>query len=206
MQATNGFPSMSSAHRKAAIKAPSDDELIEAIAAGNRRAMELLFVRHNVRIHRFISRITGNVSLAEDTVSEVFLEVWRGAGTFKRKSNVSTWLLAIARYKAMSALRRRQMDGHLCDDAAAALVDGADDPETVAHRISRGAVIRKCLMQLPPTLREVVDLVYYHEKSVTEVAQIVGVPPGTVKTRMFHARSRMSALLEGAGIRGVGAN
>jgi RNA polymerase sigma-70 factor (ECF subfamily) len=167
--------------------------------------MELLFVRHHARIHRFIARITGNVSLAEDTVSEVFLEVWRGAGAFKRKSNVSTWLLAIARYKAMSALRR-QVDGHLCEDAAAALVDGADDPETVAHQISRGAVIRKCLMQLPPTLREVVDLVYYHEKSVTEVAQIVGVPTGTVKTRMFHARSRMGALLEGAGIRSVGAN
>ena len=205
MQTTNGFPSMPSAHPKAAVRAPSDEDLIEAIAAGNRRAMELLFVRHNVRIHRFISRITGNVSLAEDTVSEVFLEVWRGAGAFKRKSHVSTWLLAIARNKAMTALRR-QMDGHLCEDAAAALVDGSDDPETTAHQISRGAVIRKCLMQLPPTLREVVDLVYYHEKSVAEVAQIVGVPEGTIKTRMFHARNRMSALLEGLGIRSVGAN
>jgi RNA polymerase sigma-70 factor (ECF subfamily) len=116
-----------------------------------------------------------------------------------------TWLLAIGRYKAMSALRGRT-EAQLDDDTSSALVDEADDPEAAAHHMTRGAVIRRCLMQLPPALREIIDLIYYHEKSVAEVAQIVGIPPGTVKTRMFHARSRLAALLQGYGIRCVEAN
>jgi RNA polymerase sigma-70 factor (ECF subfamily) len=194
MSRAYGFPSR--AHM------PSDDVLIAAIARGEKRAMELLFVRHNVRIYRFISRITGNASLAEDIVSEVFLDVWRKAGGFKGKSNVSTWLLAIARYKAMTALRR-EVDLPFDHQAAATIADDTNDPEATAHQASCGAVIRKCVAQLPPALRELVDLVYYHEKTVAEVAQIVGIPPGTAKTRMLRARSRMEAMLHGAGIRGV---
>jgi RNA polymerase sigma-70 factor (ECF subfamily) len=196
------FPHVSRGHRKAPPHKPSDDALIAAIAKGDKRAMELLFVRHSVRTYRFVSRITGNAALSEDIVSEVFLDVWRGAGGFKGKSNVSTWLLAIARHKAISALRR-ETDANLDHDVALAIMDGADDPETRAHQTSCGAVIQKCLMQLPPALRELVDLVYYQEKTVAEVAQIVGVPPGTVKTRMLRARGRMEELLQGAGIRGV---
>jgi RNA polymerase sigma-70 factor (ECF subfamily) len=164
--------------------------------------MVLLFMRHNVRIHRFVSRLAGDASLADDVVSEVFLDVWRGATEFGGMSNVSTWLLGIARFKAMTALRRRR-EAALDQGVAAKIVDETDDPEAAAHHASRGAVIRTCLMRLPPKLREVIDLIYYHEKSVAEVAEIVGIPPGTVKTRMFHARSRLQEMLRGAGVRCV---
>jgi RNA polymerase sigma-70 factor, ECF subfamily len=200
MQAAIKLSSISGRPCQASAPKPADDVLIESIGKGDRRAMVSLFMRHNVRIHRFVMRLTGKTSIAEDVVSEVFLDIWRGAAEFSGKSNVSTWLLGIARNKAMSVLRRRT-ETPLDYDAAVELVDEMDDPEVVADRASRGAVVRRCLMRLPPPLREVVDLIYYHEKTVAEVAEIVGIPPGTVKTRMFHARSRLQVLLESAGVR-----
>jgi RNA polymerase sigma-70 factor, ECF subfamily len=199
MQAAIKLSSISGRPYQASAPKPSDDALIESIGKGDRRAMVSLFMRHNVRIHRFVMRLTGKASLAEDVVSDVFLDIWRGAAEFSGKSNVTTWLLGIARNKAMSVLRRRT-ETALDYDAAVELVDDMDDPEVIADRASRGAVVRRCLMRLPPSLREVVDLIYYHEKTVAEVAEIVGIPAGTVKTRMFHARSRLQELLENAGV------
>jgi len=180
-------------------QARSDEALIGAIAAGDRRAMQALYARHNVRIYRFVLRLTNDSSLAEDIVSEVFIDVWRGAEGFKVKSRVSTWMLAIARHKTLSALRRRS-DEQLDEDAAAAIADPADDAETTANNRDRSAIVQQCLSQLSALHREVLDLVYYHEKSVDEVAEIVGAPINTVKTRMFYARKRMQTLLKAAGL------
>src|SRR6266480_1358048 len=108
----------------------SDEALITAIAAsGDRHAMHVLYVRHNVRVYRFVLRLTNDSSLAEDLVSEVFIDVWRRANGFKGKSQVSTWLLAIARNKALSAMRAR-LDEQLDDEMAMAIADPADDAET----------------------------------------------------------------------------
>jgi RNA polymerase sigma-70 factor, ECF subfamily len=141
----------------------SDTALVKAIAGGDRRAMQMLYTRHNVRIYRFILRLINDRALAEDLVSEVLLVVWRQAEGFKAKSEVSTWLLAIARYKALSAIRRRS-DEHLDDDVLAMIEDPADDPETLVEKEDRRAIVQNCLAQLFPTHREVLDLVYYHEK------------------------------------------
>src|SRR5438046_4463079 len=84
-----------------------DAALIRSIAAGDKHAMQILFARHNVRVFRFLLRFVGDTSAAEDLVSDVFLDVWRQASRFQARSQVSTWLLAIARNKALSALRRR---------------------------------------------------------------------------------------------------
>jgi RNA polymerase sigma-70 factor, ECF subfamily len=180
-------------------QATSDEALIRAIAAGDRHAMHVLYVRHSVRVYRFVLRLTNDSSLAEDLVSEVFLDVWRGAEGFKAKSQVSTWMLAIARHKALSALRPRS-DEQLDEDTAAVMADPTDDSETTANNRDRSAIVQQCLSQLSARHREVLDLVYYHEKSVDEVAEIVGAPANTVKTRMFYARKRMQALLEAAGL------
>jgi RNA polymerase sigma-70 factor (ECF subfamily) len=199
MQTQYALRDVAPPHFRAPAQETSDEELIELIADGDKRAMQVLYARHNVRVYRFILRQTGNQSLAEDLVSEVFLDVWRQAEGFEAKSQVSTWLLAIARYKALSALRRRT-DEHLDDQMAASIKDTADDPETVVNTKDRANLIQKCLTQLSPAHREVIDLVYYHEKSVDEVAQIVGVPAATVKTRMFYARSKMADLLKQSGV------
>ena len=136
---------------------------------------------------------------AEDLISEVFLDVWRQADRFEGRSTVSTWLLAIARFKALSALRRKPEEG-LDEDAALEIEDLADNPEVTLEKKDRSAVIRKCLMGLSAEHREIIDLVYYHEKSVQEVAKIVGIPENTVKTRMFYARKKLAEMLKAAGL------
>jgi RNA polymerase sigma-70 factor (ECF subfamily) len=177
----------------------SDDALILAVARGDRLALKVLYARHNVRVYRFALRLTRDESLAEDVVSEVFLQAWRGAKNFQSKSKVSTWLLAIAHNKAKDVLQRRRHE-YLSDDDAAAVEDTADNPETAWSKKERGALLQACLTKLPAAQREVIDLVYYHHKSVEEVAQIVGVQASTVKTRMFYARSRLAQMLSQAGI------
>src|SRR5262249_45488399 len=87
----------------AATQATPDAVLIERIAGGNKVAMQILFARYNVRVYRFVLRMVRDQLLAEDLVSDVFLDVWRQADRFEARSAVSTWLLAIARFKALSA-------------------------------------------------------------------------------------------------------
>jgi RNA polymerase sigma-70 factor, ECF subfamily len=177
----------------------SDEVLIGRIAQGDRLAMQVLFARHQVRVYRFVLRLVGNQTVAEDLISEVFLDVWRQADRFEGRSAVSTWLLAIARFKALSLMRRKP-DQELNDEIAGAIEDKSDNPEISMQKKDKSAALRRCLEALSPEHREVVDLVYYHEKSVLEVAQIVGIPEATVKTRMFYARKRLSELLKTAGI------
>jgi RNA polymerase sigma-70 factor (ECF subfamily) len=181
------------------MQSTSDDVLIGRIATGDRLAMQVLFARHHVRVYRFVLRLVRDESVAEDLISEVFLDVWRQAGRFEGRSQVSTWLLAIARFKALSALRRRP-DEELDDETAEAIEDPSDDPEVALDKKDKSAAIRKCLEKLSAEHREIIDLVYYHEKSVEEVAKIVGIPENTVKTRMFYARKRLAELLKAAGI------
>jgi RNA polymerase sigma-70 factor (ECF subfamily) len=181
------------------MQATSDEVLISRIAAGDRLAMQVLFARHHVKVYRFVLRLVSNPTTAEDLISEVFLDVWRQASRFEARSQVSTWLLAIARFKSLSALRKRPEEA-LDDDKAAAIEDTADDPEVTAQKKDKSEALRKCLAQLSPDHREIIDLVYYHEKSVEEVAEIVGIPEATVKTRMFYARKKLSELLKNSGV------
>ena len=182
-----------------AMQSTSDVVLIGRIATGDRLAMQVLFARHHVRVYRFVLRLVRDESVAEDLISEVFLDVWRQAGRFEGRSQVSTWLLAIARFKALSALRRRP-DEELDDETAEAIEDPSDDPEVALDKKDKSAAIRKCLEKLSAEHREIIDLVYYHEKSIEEVAQIVGIPENTVKTRMFYARKKLAELLKAAGV------
>jgi RNA polymerase sigma-70 factor, ECF subfamily len=186
-------------HLKVVAGKVRDEDLLQSIADGDQGAMRVLYARHSTRVYRFVARLTGDASLSEDLLSEVFLYVWRQAGAFEAKAKVSTWLLAIARYKAISALRRRPHE-QLDDVTAAALEDPADNPEIAFHGQQRSALVRKCLMKLSPAHRQVIDLVYYHEKSIDEVAQIAGIPANTVKTRMFYARDHLAGLLVEAGV------
>ena len=126
---------------------------------------------HQVRVFRFILRMIGDRTIAEDLTSEVFLDVWRQAGQFEGRSTVSTWMLAMARYKALAARRRRTED-QLDEEVVEAIEDDGDDPEVAVQKKDRSEILRRCLGKLSADHREIVDLVYYHEKSVDEAAQI----------------------------------
>ena len=135
------------------MQSTSDEVLIGRIANGDRLAMQVLYARHHVRVFRFVVRLVRDESTAEDLISEVFLEVWRQAGRFEGRSAVSTWMLAIARFKALSALRRRP-DEEFNDESAAAVEDDADDPETALEKKDKSTLIRECLAGLSAQHRD----------------------------------------------------
>jgi RNA polymerase sigma-70 factor (ECF subfamily) len=177
----------------------SDEKLIKQIAQGNKLAMRALFARHQVRVYRFALRILRDSALAEDVVSEAFIDAWQHAGRFEGRSSVSTWLLGIARHKALTVCQRRSGES-LDYETALNAVDPADNPEIELGRKDTASVIRRCLSALSPEHAEIIDLVYYQEKSIKEVGEILGIPDNTVKTRMFYARKRLATLIAAQGI------
>jgi RNA polymerase sigma-70 factor (ECF subfamily) len=177
----------------------SDETLIGRIASGDQLAMRLLFARHGLPLYRWLLRIVRDRTLAEDLLSEVFLDVWRRAASFEGRtsissssvssSSVSTWLLAMARSRALSARRRR---------TGMEPVGPADDREIVQWKRNSGELLRRALARLSPEHGEIIDLVYYHGKTVEEVAEIVGTAEATVRTRMCHARKQLAELVRAA--------
>jgi RNA polymerase sigma-70 factor (ECF subfamily) len=178
--------------------ASSDKELLRSISQGEKRAMALLFARHNTDVFRFALSVTRDRSLAETVVSDVFLGVWRHAGTFKGKSKVSTWLFGIARHKALTLLKRPP-DEQLTEEFLKKMEDTADSPEAALGKRQTRTIVAECLAQLSPAHREIIDLVYYHENPIDEVAEILQIPRGTVKTRMFYARQHLAQLITSKG-------
>jgi RNA polymerase sigma-70 factor, ECF subfamily len=187
-------PARAAARNSSADDAASDESLIRRIAAGDQLAMRTLFARHRIPLYRWLLRIVRDETTAEDLLSDVFLDVWRQAASFQGRASVSTWLLAIARYKALSA-RRARVDAQLDERIAATVADPADDPEAALQEKNRSKMLRDSLACLSPEHGEVIDLVYYHGKSVKEVADIIGVGEATVKTRMFYARRKLASLV-----------
>jgi RNA polymerase sigma-70 factor, ECF subfamily len=175
--------------------ASSDVILVNRIAAGDKLAMQALFARHRTPLYRWLLRFVDNETLAEDLLSEVFLDVWRQAGRFEGRSLVSTWLLSIARFKALSA-RRRRTDAELDEKIQTTVADPANDPEAAFQEKNRGELLRQALTRISREHRQIIDLVYYHEKSIEECAQILGIPAATVKTRMFYARKKLAELVK----------
>jgi RNA polymerase sigma-70 factor (ECF subfamily) len=172
----------------------SDEVLVERIAAGDKLAMQVLFARHRTSVYRWLLRFVGNETVAEDLLSDVFFDVWQQAGRFEGRAAVTTWLLSIARFKALSA-RRRRIDAELDETIEATVAESADDPEIALQKKGRNELLRQAITKLSPEHREIIDLVYYHEKSVDDGADILSIPRATVKTRMFYARKKLAELV-----------
>lgn len=178
----------------------SDDKaLIRRIAGRDSSAMSALYARHHVRLYRYLVRLVRNEAIAEELMNEVFLETWRKAGSFEGRSAVSTWLMSIAHNKAVSLIRKKS-DEPLDEGYAMQLADQDDTPEIASQKRNKAEVMRACMEKLSTDHREIIDLVYYHDKSVLEAAEILEIPENTVKTRMFYARKKMAEFMREAGL------
>jgi RNA polymerase sigma-70 factor (ECF subfamily) len=178
----------------------SDDQaLIRRIADRDQTAMSALYARHHVRLYRYLVRLIRNEAMAEELMNEVFLETWRKADKFEGRSAVSTWLMSIAHNKAVSSMRKRGEEP-LDEGVAAQLADEDDTPEIAVQKRSKAEVMRACMSRLSTDHREIIDLVYYHDKSVSEAAEILEIPENTVKTRMFYARKKLAEFMREAGV------
>src|SRR5947207_15001793 len=129
-------------------KASSDQILVQKIAAGSKPAMQALFARHRTYIYRWLLRFVSDETLAEDLLSEVFLDVWRQAGRFQCRSSVSTWLVSIARHKALSARRRRTERAEWYETIEAPIADAGHDREVALQERYRGELVGRPLMRL----------------------------------------------------------
>jgi RNA polymerase sigma-70 factor (ECF subfamily) len=176
-----------------------DRQLLARIAAQDQAALRAFLMHYQVRVFRFIQRMVRNEAVAEELTNEVFLEVWRHARSYEGRSSASTWVLSIAHHRAASSLRKRREESW-DEDEAARISDTSDDPEVTAQKADKGALLRKCMGALSAEHREIIDLVYYHEMSITEISQAIGIPENTVKTRMFYARKRLSEEMKSQGV------
>jgi RNA polymerase sigma-70 factor, ECF subfamily len=192
----NGLPKHPIAKFRS-LNGQSDQSLIKAVAAADQAAMRTLYLRHNASVFRFIARLLNDAGRAEDLVSEVFIDVWSQAAHFQGRSQVSTWILSIARHKALSALlaQRRRRVAEIDDTAVELIEDTSDSPEQMILVQDCNAQLRTCLALMSREHREIIDLVYYREKTVDEAAEIIQMSKNTVKTRVFYARKRLAKLL-----------
>ena len=177
-----------------------DRALIKQIAGGDAKALERLFTRNQTRVFRYLMRLVRNEAIAEELLNEVFLGAWNAAARYEGRSEPATWLLSIAHNKAVSALRKKREVSGYDDDAAGEIPDDDDTPEVTAQKLDKGAQIKAAMQKLSTEHREILDLVYYQEQSVSEAAEILSIPEATVKTRMFYARKKLGEILKERGV------
>lgn len=166
----------------------TDEQLLARIANADRDAFAVLYERHAERVLRFAMRIVGRPHLAEEVLQETMMIVWEQADRFEGRSKMTTWMLGIARNVAHGLLRREERGSRQADPAPATA-----DPGPTAERQIR---LEAALSRLSPHLREVVHLVFYEGLPLREVAEILEIPEGTVKSRMHYARKALAKELQ----------
>ncbi len=169
--------------------------LLERTAQGDLRAFETLYRAYFPRLTRFLERMTRRSDLVEEILNDTMLVVSGGAHKYNRTSKVSTWIFAIAYRKALKALRDTR--DFVDTDADIAELAGADEhePKDELLQLQLRRVLSEAVEALSANHRAVIELTYFQEMGYREIADIMGCPVETVKTRMFHARRRLKALL-----------
>jgi RNA polymerase sigma-70 factor (ECF subfamily) len=176
-----------------------DNDLLNAVAAGDRRALEELYLGYHRRLTRFLSRFTPRYENVEEIINDTFMVVWQGARDFRCASQVSTWIIGIAYRTALKSLRRqsRHTAARSLDDCPEQTTDPTLDTEIQDW-------LRHGLNQLPAEQRLTLELAYHMGHSLEEIAVITQCPVGTVKARMFHAREKLRHYLPASGGGGDG--
>jgi RNA polymerase sigma factor (sigma-70 family) len=187
-----------------AARRHDEPALLDRVARGDREAFAALYRRYQRPLAAYLARLTGGLEGVDELVDDTLLVVWRRAASFAGRSRPSTWIFGIAYRKALKALEKRSRRR---DDAALGSVREPVErrtPEGAWDRRERAALVIAALEHLSPEQRAVVVLTYYQGLSYPEIAELVGCPLGTVKTRMFHARRKLAALLPELGVDGGG--
>jgi RNA polymerase sigma-70 factor (ECF subfamily) len=178
-----------------AVDGAEDGALLRRVAGGDIDAFESLFRRYRPRLRRSLGRGSARPELVDVIVNDTMLVVWRRAASFDWRSRASTWNIGIARRVGLKAARRAHPPSEpLADDPAGA---SDDVPERSVAREELRAHLATALRTLPAEQRAVIELAYFRGMSCREIAQALGCPQETVKTRMFYARRRLKPLLAG---------
>ncbi|MCX8104021.1 MAG: sigma-70 family RNA polymerase sigma factor [Candidatus Bipolaricaulota bacterium] len=168
---------------------------VRQIAQGDEGAFEKLFRCYAPRIFRFAMSYLNDRSHAEEVVQETMIAVWKSAKNFHEQSQVSSWILGIARNKALDRARAREREPKLVREKLDRGVSARATPEQIAQREVQAERVRAALEKLSPEHREVMLLAFYNDLSYAEIAQILGCPEGTVKSRVFYAKEQLKKIL-----------
>jgi len=178
---------------RSAISVLTDGRLMELMRADRREeAITLILQEFRRRVFGLAYSFLHNREAAEDVAQEVFIKVWGALSTYDGRGSISTWIYAITRNASVSALRARRPQLSLSDPDVMSAVDSAKVVVSDGAAFDSGA-LRRLVDQLPPNQRQVVLLFYVHEQSHEEVAALLAMPVGTVKTLLHRARARLSA-------------
>jgi len=184
--------------------ADDDGALLARVGRGDREAFDALYRRFRRPLAAYLSRLTGEPDAADELVDDTLLVVWRRAGGFAGRSRPSTWIFGIAYHKALKALERRGRRERIFPPAAGdeggaraqePRSPAREAPDRAAAQHELAGRMAEALARLPAEQRATVVLTYHHGLSYPEIAEILGCPVGTVKTRMFHARRKLAKLL-----------
>lgn len=173
----------------------TDEQLLGAMAGGEMAAMTVFYHRHEMRVYRYLLSKLNDSFAATDILNEVMLEVWRSADRFGGRSKVTTWVLGIANNKVLTYWRKQgrreftEVDENLTDDTPAA------DLEQALAAVQDGEVLHASMQALSPPHREILHLVFFEELDYAEIASILQVPEGTVKSRVYHAKNLLKKQL-----------
>lgn len=181
--------------------AHEDTVLLEKIAAGDRDAFEILYLKFQPRLVKFCSRLLKNdISIAADIADEALIEVWRSAGSFSGRSQPSTWIHSIARFRMIAYLRKNKEVLLDNDSTSFDLEDNSLLPDEEIVLDDRNELIIDGLGKLSDKHREIIELVYFRELSIKDISAMLNISDNTVKTRMFYARKHLKSILTTAGI------
>ena len=173
----------------------SDAQLISAVAEGDKHAFELLYRSYFPRLTRFLKGMTRNVQLIEEIVNDTMLVVWKKAYSFDGSCKPSTWIFAIAYRTACKAIKALDEPVDADPDLLEGAAECGPEHELGLHRLRHA--VGAALEHLPAAQATVVRLSYHHDMGYADIAAVMDCPVNTVKTRMFHARQRLKALLAG---------
>lgn len=170
-----------------------DAQLLAAIKLGDERAMRSLYERHSTAIRAFAASWLKDEAQAADVVHDVMLDVWRTPDNYNGKASVRTWMFAITRNKSIDRLRRAGKVDY--GDDGLELIDDAATPEEAVHAAQDKERVQRCLAQLPERQRTAIHLAFFELLTYPEIAAIEGVPVGTIKTRVHHAKKALATCL-----------
>ena len=178
-------------------KHPVDEDglVLERVAAGERAALEEVYARFGGALFRYLSTLASDRRVAEEILQDTLVAVWRGAGSYRGRSSVRTWLFGIARRQAHNTLRRRGPQLAPEDEihSRPALEPG---PEEALLADARREELAGLVVRLSPVHREVLALFFFHELSYEETARVLEVPVGTVKSRLSNAKKALRTLMQ----------
>ena len=170
--------------------------LLKRIQAGDEAALASLHRLLGRRIYAFALRMVRDADLANQVVTDTLFDVWKFPQRFNGECKVSTWVYAIAKHKALHALRQRKHSAHTdLADIVDTLASDIGDPEVASLGAERAAALWRCIQRLPEEQRECLHMVFYEGYTLAEVAGFQGVPENTIKTRLFHARKKLQMYL-----------